>query len=294
MLLLLAPLARAQATFATSYGQATVAYKAREFGKAAELLDHALQSKQFATVPRLYLAAKAWAQAGNRGKALHYLALASRAGYDDIAQLRADSVFRPLYPDRRWRRVLADVTKADAALNQALKTELADVYHLDQDIRVKIREEIKRTGPESPAVDAMDAQMDKTDEQCLARVLALIDQHGWPSSQLVGREGMHTVFTVLQHARPSVQQKYLPRLRESAAKGELEQSSIALMEDRVLKDTGKPQVYGSQIRLNRETKKYEFFPIADGAHVEERRAAIGLEPLAEYAKRYGIDYKPKP
>jgi hypothetical protein len=38
----------------------------------------------------------------------------------------------------------------------------------------------------------------------------------------------------------------------------------------------------------------EFFPIADEAHVDERRASMGLEPLADYAKNFGLDYQPAP
>ena len=36
----------------------------------------------------------------------------------------------------------------------------------------------------------------------------------------------------------------------------------------------------------------EFFPIEDKAHVDERRAKMGLGTLAEYAQIFGLDYKP--
>ncbi len=39
-----------------------------------------------------------------------------------------------------------------------------------------------------------------------------------------------------------------------------------------------------------KTGKNEFFPIEDEANVNKRRAAVGLEPLEEYAKHFGIDY----
>jgi len=87
-------------------------------------------------------------------------------------------------------------------------------------------------------------------------------------------------------------QKYLPTMRAAASKGELAKQSLALVEDRVLTFQDKPQLYGSQYRYNEATGKPEFFPIADEAHVDERRASMGLEPLADYAKGFGLEYKP--
>jgi len=46
------------------------------------------------------------------------------------------------------------------------------------------------------------------------------------------------------------------------------------------------------LHTNQATGKTEFFPIADEAHVDERRASVGLEPLADYAKGFGLEYKP--
>lgn len=38
--------------------------------------------------------------------------------------------------------------------------------------------------------------------------------------------------------------------------------------------------------------KYDFHPIEDEANVDKRRAEIGLGPLEEYARLFGIEYKP--
>jgi hypothetical protein len=34
----------------------------------------------------------------------------------------------------------------------------------------------------------------------------------------------------------------------------------------------------------------QFFPIQDEANVNKRRASVGLQPLEEYAKFFGINY----
>jgi hypothetical protein len=43
---------------------------------------------------------------------------------------------------------------------------------------------------------------------------------------------------------------------------------------------GRPQLYGTQ--FNNVDGKLELHPIEDAEHVDERRAMLGLEPLAEY------------
>jgi len=55
---------------------------------------------------------------------------------------------------------------------------------------------------------------------------------------------------------------------------------------------GKKQIYGSQLRQN-DKGALEFYPIDDEPNVDKRRQAVGLPPLAEYAKQFGLVYRPK-
>ena len=58
----------------------------------------------------------------------------------------------------------------------------------------------------------------------------------------------------------------------------------AYLTDRVLVNTGKKQLYGTQTRLNKETHKYVPLPIANEAKIDLRRTSVGLSVLAEYLK----------
>ena len=65
-----------------------------------------------------------------------------------------------------------------------------------------------------------------------------------------------------------------------------------MMEDRVLLGEGKKQIYGTQLRSGRDTGgQWVLEPIEDEAGVDARRAAVGLPPLAEYLKAFGLEYK---
>ena len=69
-------------------------------------------------------------------------------------------------------------------------------------------------------------------------------------------------------------------------------SAVALMEDRILMENGRKQKYGSQLRSQGDGPLL-LYPVEDPEHVNERRAAMGLETIEAYLKRFGIDYKPE-
>ena len=73
---------------------------------------------------------------------------------------------------------------------------------------------------------------------------------------------------------------------------DLELSQMALMEDRILMREGKPQKYGSQIQAGCKTK-WELYPLKNPETVNKRRAEVGLQPLEEYVKQYGIEFSIK-
>jgi len=174
-------------------------------------------------------------------------------------------------------------------LNQTLKQELTEILESDQRVRRQVGITYRTYGAKSPQMDSLNQLILRTDARNLPRVTAIIDKYGWPSKSLAGSLA---AFLVIQHSNLATMQKYLPTMRAAAAKGELAKQNLALVEDRVLTFQDRPQLYGSQYRYNETTGKPEFFPITDEAHVDERRASMGLEPLADYAKGFGMEYKP--
>ena len=289
--------AQAQAALPSLRSQALAAYHNKHYQEAGQRYEESF--RQPAAQPPagdFYNAACSWALASESTKAFQNLDRATRAGWDDVAHLQADSDLDALHADKRWppmlRKLQATVAQAEAKLNQPLKRELAEIRELDQGLRQQITPTEKKFGFKSPQLDSLWRQMQRTDARNLVRVTAIIDQYGWPGKSLVGRSGSVTVFLVIQHSDLTTMQKYLPLMRQATAKGEMEKQSLALVEDRVLTFQNKPQIYGSQLHTDPQTGKTEFLPIADEAHVDERRARMGLEPLADYARGFGLNYQP--
>ncbi len=158
----------------------------------------------------------------------------------------------------------------------AIKKELEIIFDRDQKTR---------TGRDSSRFVAY------IDSCNLVQVEKLISKYGWLGKSFVGVKGNQTTFLVIQHSDLAIQLKYFPLFQKSVEEGESKPSDLALMQDRILMSQGKKQLYGSQIFFDK-TGTQEFYQIDDEKNVNARRAKVGLEPIEEYAKRFGIEYKP--
>jgi hypothetical protein len=87
------------------------------------------------------------------------------------------------------------------------------------------------------------------------------------------------------------QKRYISLLRVAANSGEAKLKWLAFLEDRVLVGEGKKQLYGTQLIERKGIPGIHLEPIEDEANVDERRAKMGLGPLVEYLKGFGIEYR---
>jgi len=119
----------------------------------------------------------------------------------------------------------------------------------------------------------------------------IIEQYGWPTYSLVGENGAQAAFLIVQHS-PALQfqKKCLELLEQAVSQNEADKISLAYLTDRIRTSDGKPQVYGTQGQTNADGSIVPF-PIEDEEHVDERRSAMGLEPVAEYFKSMNESYK---
>lgn len=115
---------------------------------------------------------------------------------------------------------------------------------------------------------------------------AIIAEHGWPVSRLVGADAARSAFLVLQHAisRPKFMRAGLQLLRERAAAGDGPWVEVAMLTDRILVFEGKPQLYGTQFDWD-DHGEMSPYPIVDCAEADRLRHAAGMETLAENIAR---------
>lgn len=135
-----------------------------------------------------------------------------------------------------------------------------------------------RSAPDTPEIRA---EMLRVDARHEAALRDIITRHGWPDEHMVGKHGLHAVWLLMQHASPALLKLGLPHMVAAADRGELPWAVVALSVDRDLMYDGKPQRYGSQFRRSPDGR-LEMYMVEDEAHLDERRAKVGLGPIAEY------------
>lgn len=265
-------------------------YQAKAYREAARVYTAAFRLNNWkGYVPDLYNAARAWAQVSNPDSAFRKLdRVFTYGGIDELKQYRSfpsEPAFRTMRQDSRWQAL---VSKAEAKLSNPLVQQLDTIYREDQKYRLLVDSVAKKHGFESEQMQSLWHKMAAVDSVNLIKVKEILNEHGWLGAQEVGHQGNMTLFLVIQHADPATQAEYLPMMREAVQKGDASAGSLALLEDRVALGQGKKQLYGSQIGRDPESGEYYVLPLEDPENVDKRRAAVGLPPLAEYVKRWGI------
>jgi len=128
--------------------------------------------------------------------------------------------------------------------------------------------------------------MREADGENLPWLKQVIAEHGWPGASLVGTDGAQAAWLLTQHADadPAFQRQCLDLLTAAVESGEATSRELAYLTDRVLLHEGGQQVYGTQVagRGGRWVSRN----LRDPDGVDERRAAAGLGPLAEYLARF--------
>lgn len=150
-----------------------------------------------------------------------------------------------------------------AAVDDALSAELVAMLAEDQRVRME---------------GTFEGDQARTD-----RLKEIIATHGWPGISLVGEDGEDAAWAIAQHSDldPEFQAEALERLRAAVAADDASPGNLAYLEDRVAVAAGEDQLYGTQVGCGPDGPA-PATPIRDEASVEERRAAAGLDPLADY------------
>lgn len=124
------------------------------------------------------------------------------------------------------------------------------------------------------------------------RLEQILDQYGWPGSDLVDGEGNASAWLVAQHAisRPALMRRVRDMTRGT---GLVPPAQWAMLDDRIAVFEGREQVFGTQFDWDAEGVLNPL-PLADPTGVDARRAAVGLPPLAETLDRHRANAGPVP
>jgi len=156
----------------------------------------------------------------------------------------------------------------------ALRRELLLMMNRDQEIRAAALADGNSTA--NSAVVQIDASN-------LQRLNHIVAQDGSPTRSMVSDDGVAAAWLLTQHADddPAFQSRVLKILAARVRHHVFDPVEVAMLTDRVLIHQGKPQRYGTQ--FGNDGSGLKPAKMEDPAHVDRRRASVGLGPLAEYS-----------
>ena len=143
---------------------------------------------------------------------------------------------------RYYRFFLILIIAALTSCNQYNRI-LEEVYDNDQAAREWTR------GMSSLSADEIvnySTEMERVDSLNQATVFGILDKEGWPSH--LSDKANRAIWIVIDHSDLAYRSKYLGLVKEKAEHGVLDITDYAILNDRVLMEEGKPQIYGTQVK----------------------------------------------
>lgn len=167
-------------------------------------------------------------------------------------------------------------------MNQDLCDELLEMKKRDLETRSRLLEE-------GVLYDGYAEEMEKVHNQNARRLSEIVDEYGWPGESLVGIEGEKAAWLVAQHAisQPAWQKKFLRLLKDAVSKGEAPALHEAYLEDRILFNQRKPQLYG--LIFDWDENGQMNTNVDDVATANERRKRLDLATIEEDIDRWRKD-----
>lgn len=169
--------------------------------------------------------------------------------------------------------------KEKVAFNQALANELNQMSKIDQ-----VAAYIPQGKYKKLSIEEWKSFKDSVFTTNHKRLEEIFNKYGYTGYNLVGKEGANNFWVIAQHSdhNPNFQKRVLDKMKIEVEQGNANPSSYALLVDRVNKNQGGQQIYGTQVSYNKNTGQAYIKDLADSSTVNERRKKMELEPLENY------------
>lgn len=144
--------------------------------------------------------------------------------------------------------------------------------------RAERDQHVRRTLGDQPSSQQWE-QMKDVDADNTSWLEQVVVERGWPGIRLVGVDGAHAAWLLVQHAPLECQQRCLPLLQHAVEQGDASAVELAYLDDRVRIREHRPQRHGTQWRV--EQHGHQLLPLDEPEQLNERRNALGLPLIDE-------------
>lgn len=194
--------------------------------------------------------------------------------------------------------------KVQSQINKELKQKLDAILYTDQTLRELFDNSISEERKNEILTEFGYTQDDfkkrffgivaDNDSLNIEEIKDIISKYGYPGKTLVGEPTNEAAWYVIQHSNKIEQ--YYPLIEKAGKEGELPKRLVAMMQDRLLMNQERPQIYGTQVAgrsIGESDKWFQFvWPIENPESVNQRRKEVGFDlTVEENSKRLGINYK---
>lgn len=177
--------------------------------------------------------------------------------------------------------VYSDVVAQETIKSPRLASLLDSMVAVDQAVQQDIIKASTEGKPQKEMKRLYQIEFDtfKRHQPILERV---VKQSGFPGFKQVGEKGANNFWLLVQHCdnKPSFQKYVLDLMKQEVKRENADPYNYALLLDRVNVNTGKPQVYGTQVTY-RERKAVPKGKI-NIEKVNKNRLSIGFDSLQDY------------
>jgi hypothetical protein len=284
--------------YATLAKQAYKVYEDREYAKSVEIFEQAFKLGKPKSSD-LYNAACSASLATQTDKAFDFLGQAIDAGYSNLGHLKSDTDLGSLYKDNRWKEIIAKIEKKQA--DELAKLKYPKIMKLldsmvvsDQAFRHQstdlMNKGVDRNSPEVQQLFRLGRNADSLNMIVLKKIFK---EYGFMGIEEVGKQGANNFWLMMQHCDkdPKFQEEVLSEMKKHIERKNANPSNYAYLIDRVNVNTGKPQVYGTQMSINKEQSSFEPKSVIEPENLNKRRAEVGLGTIEEYIGVMNSHYK---
>jgi len=161
-------------------------------------------------------------------------------------------------------------------LNKKLRDRLLKLVEKDQE---RIQNTIDDTTKSADLLKRMrESRQRNTLELC-----PILKEFGWPTIDLVGKDGVDAAFLLLKNSSSfEIQTDLMPVIIAAVKKGQIPRASFAGYLDRLRLSAGLKQLFGTQVTV--DDGFLVLYPIESEAYVDARRKQYDLPPLVEYLR----------
>ncbi len=194
----------------------------------------------------------------------------------------ANEQFGTLVASHNWEDPNVAMNRMDEKTNHAYRTELLSMANKEQSLRADFRSataggSAQEMTQKKASVRELALQIHASQSEHSENLKRLIKEFGFPDSDLVGVDGAHAAFLIVQHSLDKpFRSEFLQFAEDAANRGVFSKLDLAYLIDRNRMFEGKPQLYGTQ-----RNPDGSLYTIEQPSALAQRRKMMGLAAADE-------------